>query len=238
MDTDSPALHIRLLKLREKIGGGFGWVVAGFLCLLLLGIVGIFPYMIVGQGIGIWRMATWTGQTTGIVESVSITHGRRTSSAHITYSYKVGEKTYTGDKVGAEWEWVSSSETNGGSVARNFQHGQSIVVHYNTDHPEQAFLWLKIRNFLLCIPAAFLFIILGILNRGRKYSTSLKTVALCALRGLCAGGLALLFLAPTYIEPWIAGGVFGGGAVCGAIWGLTQRRVMESEVVKKFRKQN
>ena len=105
--------------------------------------------------------------TDGVVQSADMkshsgSKGGTTFSAEVTYSYRVGDISYTGDKI-AVGQMSSSSEYARGILNR-YPVGKKVSVHYAPGEPSEAVLETGIHGGVwICLGVGTAFTLFGIM---------------------------------------------------------------------------
>ncbi|MHC4891346.1 MAG: DUF3592 domain-containing protein, partial [Planctomycetota bacterium] len=126
--------------------GGFGRRLRIALFLASVGLVAaIWSGMVVFKGIASssWPVATGLIQDSGIEteEDMSSASGRRnrTYTAKVRYTYSVGQKNFTADRVCFGY-YGGSDGRRARTIRARYPVGATVSVHYNPQQPEQSVL--------------------------------------------------------------------------------------------------
>lgn len=138
----------------------------------------IFPliFVLIGGSVVFWGVNTffkanqseaWPFVDGIIVESEMEYHrsneGSGTYHARILYDYTVGGVLYSGDQV-AYGDYGSSDSSHARSIVNRYPKGQSVLVYYDPNQPEESVLERGIQAQIFFLPAfGLVFLIAGLI---------------------------------------------------------------------------
>ena len=70
----------------------------------------------------------------------SYNYGNRTYRANVQYRYKVGSRSYTGDKILVGGQLQTSLKGGAEQLCQDYPVGAEVEVVYNPDNPREAYL--------------------------------------------------------------------------------------------------
>lgn len=111
--------------------------------------------------------ASWPAVKGVVVEARAVSQsgrrGRRSHSVRISYTYKVADDTYTGDRYSVAGNLGAGSQEQAEQLARGYRRGDEIWVYYDPASPERAVLLRGgVRKAWLTIGFGALLLVIGL----------------------------------------------------------------------------
>ena len=167
-----------------------------------------------------WHLLKADSRTDGTVISSQQKQHRGNTLSVIRYSYTVYGRSYESDRVRAGWISNRAYEAGAGSLAGSLSPGSTVVVHYDSDHPEFALLAYGWPKWSLGFSLGVWDIILGSYVFGTQNRRPSSHVLYGLTRGMSWLGFAIIVLLPSTLEPQIVPSLLGAGVLLCLVVGV------------------
>lgn len=170
-----------------------------------------------------WHLLKADSRTEGTVISSQQKQHRGNTLSVIRYAYSVSGRSYESDRVRAGWISNRGYEAGAGELAESLRPGGSVVVHYDSDHPEFALLAYGWPKWSLGFSLGVWGLILGSYVFGPQDRSPSSHVLYGLTRGMLLLGFAIIFLLPPTLEPHSTIPLLGAGFVLSLLSGVYSR---------------